>query len=425
MEHRILKRYPLGNPRRLWRQDNFILSTFAARGENMRDALENCADAGFNMVELGWASHDQAQEALRLCEELDIALLYQDFSVFGGMQERNLERHIAPSVARKLANELRPWKCVAGYYVWDEPYVEDQLVETRYQMDLFQKEDPARLPFVVAIPSYNSKYTWENGEFAEYLRRYVTIIDPPMLSLDYYPIGLRWYTDEKQLDDSLMWCDIGLMRKLGREYDMPLWFYYQGMNLYKYKTFEFPMVRMMMYAAAMYGVKGLQQFTAVGSVIEADGSRGQFFEEQKQIHDEFRRLGNTLMALENRYVFHSADLLADYPYYDEFRDDIADSAVLCGELPKRTSVGELEDAYGNRYLLILNRDFTAAQTFTLNFKDTVRLYSVSRKTGRQTVIDGEWNAMTIELSAGDAALIRVQPAAEEPYTIEYRLEKNI
>ncbi|MBP3293750.1 MAG: hypothetical protein J6N32_08350 [Clostridia bacterium] len=425
MEHRILKRYPVGNPHRLWKQDNFILSTFSARGDNMRDTLENCAAAGFNMVELGWAGHEQAQEALRICEELSLPLLYQDFSVFGGMQERNLERHIAPSVARKLADEIRPWKCVVGYYVCDEPYVEDQLHETRYQMDLFQNEDPARLPFTVAIPSYNSKYTWENGEFAAYLRRYVEIIDPPQLSLDYYPIGLRWYTDEKQLDDSFMWCDIGLMRKLGREYRMPVWFYYQGVNLYKYKTFEFPMVRMMMYAAAMYGFKGLQQYTAVGSVINGDGSCGQFFEEQKQIHGEFRHLGNTLMALENRYVFHSADLLADYPYYDEFRDNIADSAVLTGELADRVSVGELEDAYGNTYLMVLNRDFAAAKTVTLNFKETVRLYSVSRETGRQIPMDGEVDTTTIELAAGDAALIRVQPAAEEAYTIEYRLEKNL
>jgi len=215
------------------------------------------------------------------------------------------------------------------------------------------------------------------------------------------------------------------MRQLGREYRMPVWFYYQGVNLYKYKTFEFPMVRMMMYAAAMYGFKGLQQYTAVGSVINGDGSRGPFFEEQKKIHDEFRHLGNTLMALENRYVFHSADLLTDYPYYDEFRDDIADSAVLCGELPDRVSVGEFEDAYGNVYLMVLNRDFAAAKTVELNFRKAVRLYNVSRTTGRQEPAEGEFDTMTIELAAGDAALFRVQPAEEEPYTIEYRLEKNL
>ena len=84
MEHRILPRYPIGNPRRIWRQDNFVLSTFSARGQNMRSVIENCADAGFNLLEMGWASHEQAEEALRLCEEIGIDLLYQDFSVFGG-----------------------------------------------------------------------------------------------------------------------------------------------------------------------------------------------------------------------------------------------------------------------------------------------------------------------------------------------------
>ena len=36
MEHKILSRYPLGNPRRKWRQDNFILSQFKAQGNDMR-----------------------------------------------------------------------------------------------------------------------------------------------------------------------------------------------------------------------------------------------------------------------------------------------------------------------------------------------------------------------------------------------------
>ena len=60
MEHRIFWRYPLGNPKRIWRQDNFILSTFSLRAENMRDAVENCKEVGLNLIELGWASHEHA-----------------------------------------------------------------------------------------------------------------------------------------------------------------------------------------------------------------------------------------------------------------------------------------------------------------------------------------------------------------------------
>ena len=422
MKHTILTRSPLGNPHRVWQQDNFVLSTFSAKGENMRDVLENCADAGFTMLELGWASHEQAEEALRICEELDIDLLFQDFSVFGGMQAHKLDR--GPwNDAKAVVDHVAPYKSCVGYYIWDEPYVEDQLIEARRVVDLFQKEDPARCPFTVAIPSYNDKYTWENGEFAGYLYRYVNIIDPPMLSLDYYPIGLRHYTDEKQLDDSLMWCDLGLMRQLCKRHNMPLWFYYQAVNLYKYAHFEFPMVRMMMYAAVLYGAKALQQFTCVGSVIDEKGQKSIFFDETKAIHAEFRKLGNTLMALDSRYVFHSDDLLPTSPYMTGLADDITDSEVICGPLQDRVSVGELEDKYGNTYLVILNRDFTVDKTVELAMKKTSRIYEVSRETGRQSVLEDAADKLTVTLAPGDAVLVRVQDAAEEACTVEYRLEK--
>ena len=167
----------------------------------MWDALENCTAEGFNLLELGWASHEQAEEALRICEELGVSLLYQDFSLYGGMQQYHMERSSKNAEIRAVTDHVKPYKRTAGYYIWDEPYMDDQLYEARRLVDLFQRQDPDRLPFTVAIPSYNDKFTWENGTFADYLERYCTIIDPPVLSLDYYPIGLLWYTDEKQLDD--------------------------------------------------------------------------------------------------------------------------------------------------------------------------------------------------------------------------------
>ena len=423
MEHKILSRYPLGNPRRMWRQDNFILSTFSARGDNMRDVLENCADAGFNMLELGWASHEQAEEALRICEELGVDLLYQDFSLYGGMQLHRMERKLGQKDVKAVADHVKPYKRTVGYYVWDEPYKDEQLKEARRQVDMFQKEDPDRLPFTVAIPSYNDIFTWENGEFAGYLERYCTVIDPPVLSLDYYPIGLRWYTDEKQLDDSFMWLDLGLMRKLGRKYDLPIWFYYHGQNLYKYKKFMFPMVRMNMYAGILYGAKALQQFTAVGAVIEQSGAKGIFLEDQKVIHEELRHLGNTLMAIENKTVIHSDDLLPGCEHMEGLAEKMEDSLLLTGSLPARTSAGEFEDAYGNRYLLLLNRDYECDREITVSLKNASRLYEVSRVTGRQNVVCDRTDSVTVSLAKGDAILYRVQNADEAPFTVEYRLEK--
>lgn len=424
MKHRILERRPLGNPHRLWRQDNFVLSTFSVPGNNVRRALTTCAEAGFNMVELGWASHESAEEALRICEELRMPLLFQDFSVHGGMQERYLDRYVTKEQMQKLCIHLRPWKCLAGLYVWDEPYHDDQLAEARRQADLFQAEMPDKLPFTVAIPSYNNDYQWDNGLFAGYLCNYAKTIDPPVLSLDYYPIGLSGYEREKQLDNSYFWCDLAVMREVGREHGMPLWFYYQGLPMHGCNDFTFPMVRMMMYAAVMYGVKGLQQFIAVGSIILPDGEKGPFFAQQKEIHAEFAKLGNTLMALENRFVFHSPEICREIPEYRPYADDIAQSAVLADAvLPCRCSVGELADAENNPYLLVLNRDFDKEQTFELPLRGKLRIYPVSREDGMQSYA-GETDVLRVSLAPGDAALYRLSADTEgEPETLEYRIEK--
>ena len=129
------------------------------------------------------------------------------------------------------------------------------------------------------------------------------------------------------------------------------------------------------------------------------------------------------MALENRYVFHSGDLLPDCPHYDAFRDSVSESAVLASLDSPRTSAGEFTDAYGNTYLLLLNRDYDREADLRISFREPVRVYEVSRETGRQTVLFDTAAGMSMKFAPGDGRLFRIQPASEEPYTLEYRLEK--
>ena len=424
MEHKILARYPLGNPRRTWRQDNFILSTFQCKGENMRDAMENIAETGLNLLEMGWCTHEQAWEAVHLAEELQIDIIFQDFSVFGGMQERNVERSITPAIAREVANKLRPWKHVIGYYVWDEPFHDEDLKQARAQIDMLLAEDPTAIAFSCAIPSYNSLYKWENGEFPAYLRRYADMIEPPALSLDYYPIGnTKYYSEEAQLDNSLFWYDLEMMRKVCREKTLPLWFYHQTFDRFSTEHFIYPMARMMMYAAVMYGAKGLQNFTAPSSITNSKGAKGRYFNETKEINAEFIKLGNTLMALDSKFVIHSDDLVPGFDHPEGKSDKMDDSTILCGKLPTRISVGELWDEYGNKYLLVLNRDYHKEADISLDLKEASRIYLVSKVTGRQELVCDSTKTLDVKLAPGDGCLYRIQNADEEAFTVEYRIEK--
>ena len=183
---------------------------------------------------------------------------------------------------------------------------------------------------------------------------------------------------------------------------------------------------MMMYAACIYGAKALQNFTAPHSITNMLGDKGQYFEEFKVINREFQKLGNTLMALDSKFVFHSDDVLTEKldTYKEGLNTDvIADSTVLDGTLPLRTSVGELHDEYGNKYLLVLNRDYEKDVDITLSLKEESRIYLVDREDGRQKLVRENTNEIFLHLKAGDARLLRVQPMKEEAFTIEYRLDK--
>ena len=127
------------------------------------------------------------------------------------------------------------------------------------------------------------------------------------------------------------------------------------------------------------------------------------------------------MALDSKLIIHSSDLLNGYEYAKGYFNSTVESEIFDGELPKRTSIGELEDAYGNNYAVLLNRDYEKTSEITLSLKDNFRVYEVSKKDGKQRVINDSTNKLSLTLNPGDAVLFRLQKASEEAFTCEYKL----
>jgi len=446
----VYNRYPLGNKRFAWKQKDYILSTFSCMPQDdgiegdpqvvADKSIKHLKEAGFNLLELGWVDHAGSWAAVDACEKHGVDLLFQDMSIMGGMQHHHLDNKVPYEVVQNLVDRLKDKKHTIGYYVWDEPHSAEQLAEARRQMDMLEKADPNALLFTVTLPDYNRAgenkegYSWENGQYAPYIERFVQAMDPPVLSFDYYPVGdyfNAWkghtFNPAHQLDDSFLWLDLALNRKVAKDHDLPLWFYYQGCKLYKCtEYFIFPMVRCFMYAAILYGAKGLQHYAcgcAGNEILKPNGDTGAMFEDQKNIHSEIKNLGPTLMALDSKLVYHSAELLPGCEYMEPYIDKIDDSEIFAGTLPYRTSVGELADAYGNRYAVILNRDYENPLHGSIKLRDHFRVYEVSRIDGNQHILHEDITELPIDLAPGDAVLLRIQKATEEPFTIAYALSE--
>ena len=437
MQHKTLARYPLGNPRRKWKQDNFVLSIANPgpmgleiddefMGQKIRRAVRTCTDAGFNLLECLWASKYTGQQIVRAAEALGNRVVFQDLKRFGGMGLRNT--FCETNDLAGAMDQMRAWKCIAGYYVWDEPTTEEQMHIVHDMIDLVEQDAPEKLPFTVANPSYHPMIRWDEGKYAPYIDHFADIIDPPQLSFDYYPIGTREYSTDKQLDGSHLWHDLEIVRRAALARDLPMWYYYQGQkyHFHKYEyAFTAEMARVLANAGILHGVKGLQSYTEFeGPVNPEDGGRGVFFEETKQYNSEIRAMNNTLMALTCDRVIHDSTLLSDCTVMAALRTPMEESELLTGELRPRLSISEHHDAYGNRYLMVLNRDYEKTAHAQLSLKNPSHVYKVSREDGEQRMVYFNAAKLQVCLTPGTLELYRIQPGEEEPFTVEYYLEKD-
>jgi len=294
-------------------------------------------------------------------------------------------------------------------------------------IDYCEQVRPDVLPYTVANPDYHKLCRWEDKAYAPYIDRFLDTMDPAQMSFDYYPIGKKEYDPALQLDNSTMWSDLEIVRRAAGKRGIPMWFAYQAQRFpwhLVYYTFHFNMARAMAHAGVLYGVKGLECYTEFNGFVDpATGGRGVFFDEQKRLNEELLALGNTLMALTCDRVIHDDMLLPDHPSMEGIRTSLEESELVASGLVPRTSISEHTDPYGNRYLMVLNRDYEQTTMLTLTLKRHSHVYEVSKEDGEQRMICEAEKSLHVYLEPGDLKLYRMQDAAEEPFTVEYYLEK--
>ena len=434
MEHKILARHPIGNPRRLWKQDNFLLCVSNPAPLKADDelsvkkasrAVKTCADAGFGVMECLWASRKVGMEIVRSAERYGVGVIYQDLSRFGGMGRVNV--FCETDDLKGAIEYTKAWKSVMGYCLWDEPVYDETMQAVHEKILECERECPSALPFTVANPSDYRMFRWEDDNYTSYIQRFGDIIDPAQFSFDHYPVGKTCYVEENQLDDTLMWCDMETVRRAAQERSIPFWFYYQGHKYAFHKRhyrFTFPMAKAMANAGILHGAKALSAYIeSDGPVSPEDGGKGVFFEEYKKMNSELINIGNVLMALECQRVIHDDSLLKDSPYMAHLRTPVSESELLNCELPRRISVSEHKDAYGNKYLMVLNRDFDLDASIYLTLKNRSNVYKVNKETGEEEMICQNTASLYIRLDPAELNLYRIQNAEEKTFTVEYRLEK--
>lgn len=438
MKHQLLARHPIGNPHRVWKQDQLIISAASAgpmdskfRGlseltrRKTRRNVQTSIDAGFNLIGCLWAYPEMAMDIVRTAEALGGNVQFQDIHRFGGMGAKNI--FCETNDYQGVLKDLEPWRCVKSLCLWDEPILKEHMEEVRRMIEYCEQVRPEMLPYTVANPYYCRAFGKDLKAYEEYIEQFMEIIDPAEMSFDYYPIGTTEHDPVNQLDLSYMWLNLELVRRASQKRNIPFWFWFQGHRYHFHKiyyTFTFAMARSMANAGILHGVKGIECYNEFdGYTDPATGGEGAFFKEHQAYNRELHMLSNTLMALTCKRVIHDDLLLPDDPNMEHYRTSIEESELIEGPLLPRISVSEHEDEYGNQYFMVLNRDYEKDAHIRFNLKQTSHVYEVSKEDGEQYLHYQEAERFSLRLAPGELRLYRIQPAEEEPYTIEYYLEK--
>ncbi|CAL1520171.1 hypothetical protein [Chitinophaga sp. MM2321] len=390
---------------KVWKQREFVLSTFHAVGGDTtlyRKILTQTKDAGINLVELSFLSTDNLYAAMRAAEDVGVKVLAEDLSHISGVGDK-VPSFTEETVAQNVS-QMKKFTMLEGYYAWDEPFEKD-FTKLRQLRDLLKKHDAPRLAFSVLFPSYGvytwakGDYTWSDNSYPKYVDNYLKTVDPEVLSFDYYPF--RDNHDSTGLINNDLWKDFGYIRKKALEYNKPLWFYFQAVNLKaeEKSIMDVNRISAQMYAALAYGVKGLSYFNTAGALLDAAANKTPMYNDLKSLNAEIKRLGNFLLDKKSEQLYQTGVMQENKESY--FLDNM-ESSDLLASVPDDLVIGVFGDTGASKYILIANKRHAAAVEGEIKFRKRVNVSEVGQQRG--TAIANNTAAIHIKLAPGMGAL---------------------
>ncbi len=297
---------PSGTAR--WTRDRLMLSTFTGlrRGDDPAVVLPLLRELGLTHLELNTPLEYRAQDlpdadleaALVEAQHQGLGVFLTSHAAFTGNASPN------EPVLRKYVERWTGYPAVAGYYLWDEPRLDD-FAAVRRTADLLRTLDPERLTLTALLPSYGP-YGHPDA-YASYVHRFVEMVNPAVLSFDYYPCRL-----EPETDRPLVWPgffhDLSVYWAVAASTGKPFWYYAACCGWPTKAGPNAVTIGVQVWAALAFGASGIQYFMArdftgelldfVDAPVVGTGERGPTFETVRGVNLQAVTLWPWLQGLE-------------------------------------------------------------------------------------------------------------------------------
>lgn len=369
-------------------QDRFAIGLWVdpPASSDLDERYAELAEANFTFIigNFGASTSNAVARQLELCEKHGLKAIV--------------------SMAGQPPDRLPTNNACWGYLLADEPGA-GAFPYLRKATDAIRIARPGKLAYINLFPNYCPPSGLGTSNYNEHVRRFVSEVDPDILSMDHYP------QFSPTADGREGYCqNLEVMRRHSLAAGIPFWNFFNAMPFGPHTDPTEAQLRWQIFTSLAYGAKGVMyfcywtppgpEFPKGGAIITRDGRRTRHYAEAQRINAGLKNLGPTLMQLTNTSVIrikpqeNSSGALTNTALRS-----ISDGDYL---------IGTFQHADGRRAVLINNYHFAYSAWPSVTFDaDVGTVVEVSPKTGKEVeVVDDSPDMAGLQLSfdAGEGRL---------------------
>jgi hypothetical protein len=361
-------------------------------GPPMTDATaRQMAEGGWNLV---WCRENELDTAQRF----GLRAMLQDGLIAPGSLEDPARRQQLDA----LVDRVRNHPALYAYFLTDEPNA--STFPTWGKLVAYLRErDPAHLPYINLFPTYASnEQLGTHGDtaaaYAEYLKRYVEVVKPALISYDHYHFTANG-------DSGQYFLNLGMIRQTALEAGVPFLNIVQACSWTPAMRVPTPdELTWLVYTSLAYGAQGISYYVYShpgheGAMALADGTPTPLYYAASRLNREFVAIAGQLQPLRSLGAYHvgtvplgAEGLPADAPVTVE--PPVPAGGLLVGLFGRRRQV---------THAVIANLDYKKAISVTLRTPGKAAVFQCASSRWEPS---GTGKGVSLELAEGSGALVR-------------------
>lgn len=387
------------------------------------DRIREALDVGINLLAAYDYGYETNCEFLAACEKLGMRVTLSDERIDRAIHDAENRRALLTDVVRDYAS----YPALLGYHIFDEPNsgAFNTLGEIRA---ILSELDPAHESYFNLFPNYASLEMLGNPTYYDHLAQFIEVVKPGILSYDHYHFIKGNEQDRPDIEDEReqqiyaaafqsvsrpgFFDNIEDALAISRKTDTPFMIIILVVEHGPYRNPTEAEIRWEVYNSLCYGIKRLSYFTYwtpgvdtdegdafwhwQNGMINKDGTRNAHYDEIAGINRELQAIGNILLPYAVRDVFHfGAEPDTKVRYWPGSFGDVTAMAADLATVA----------FYDGGYVLLANKNYTAATTVTFSVKEGARVRVYDKTSGVWQTATAETDGYTVTLAAGDGMLI--------------------